>query len=480
MSPTAQIAEYIASRPTVPDEARAQALRVIVDSFACILSGAGSEVAPPMRAYLAQEEGAGTIPVLGTDLFATPQKAAFLNGTFGAALDYDDLLSPTHPSAVVVAALSSVGAAASGQDFIDAYAIGIEVGGKINAALGKGHSARGFHATATLSGFAAFAALAHLLRLDAGQIGLGLGIVATRAGGMMCQLGTMAKPMHSGFAAQLAVQAVQLVRAGVTVSPVSLEAKRGFFAIYGDETSNPNLIFPALGNPWTLLQPGSTLKKFPSCIAGHRAMAAVLDLRKQGLTVETMASMHVTVAPEALQPLMYSRPTTGLEGKFSMPYAMAVALADDRIGIRTFETAAVTRPEIAAIMDRITAEEDPQQVIEDPVSAALSWGFRGYARVTARTTDGREMIARVDLPPGHPKTPLGWDEIGDKFHDCAASAGFARAPAQGMLDLLMTLSQAEDVRQLLLKMHHEGGDNETESSDRNDVYGGNGAGGRVS
>ena len=381
--PTAQIAAYITSRPAVPYEVRAQALRVIVDSFACILSGAGSEVAPPMRAYLTQEEQGGSVPVLGTDLFATPQKAAFLNGTFGAALDYDDLLSPTHPSAVVVAALASVGAAASGQTFIDAYAIGIEVGGKINAALGKGHSARGFHATATLSGFAAFAALAHLLRLDAGQVRLGLGIVATRAGGMMCQLGTMAKPMHSGFAAQLAVQAVQLVRAGVTVSPISLEAKRGFFAVYGDETSDPDAIATALGNPWTLLQPGSTLKKFPSCIAGHRAMEAVLDLRRQGLTVDNMASMHVTVAPEALQPLMYSRPATGLEGKFSMPYAMAVALADDRIGIATFETPAVTRPEIAVIMDRITAVEDPMQMVEDPVSAALSWGFRGYARVTA-------------------------------------------------------------------------------------------------
>lgn len=454
MSPTAQIAEYIASRSIVPDEVRAQALRVIVDSFACILSGAGSEAAPPMRAYLAAEGEGGSVPVLGTDLFATPQKAAFLNGTFGAALDYDDLLSPTHPSAVVVAALSSVGAVATGQEFIDAYAIGIEVGGKINAALGKGHSARGFHATATLSGFAAFAELADLLRLEAEQIRLGLGIVATRAGGMMCQLGTMAKPMHSSFAAQLAVQAVQLVRAGVTVSPVALEAKRGFFAVYGDETSDPEAIVPGLGNPWTLLSPGSTLKRFPSCIAGHRAMAAVQELRRQGLSVDNMASMHVTVAPEALQPLMYTRPKTGLEGKFSMPYAVAVALHDDRIGIATFETPAVTRPEIAAVMDRITAEEDPQQMIEDPVSAALSWGFRGYARVTATLTDRRKMVARVDRPPGHPATPLSWDDIADKFRDCAASAGFAPEKRQAMFDTVFALPRAARVPDILANLHH--------------------------
>jgi len=452
--PTALIAEYIASRPAVPDEVRAQSLRVVMDSFACILSGAGSEVAPPMRAYLAQDEHSGPIPVLGTELFASPQKAAFLNGTFGAALDYDDLLSPTHPSAVVVAALSSVGSHSSGRDFIDAYAIGIEVGGKINAALGNGHSARGFHATATLSGFAAFAALAHLLRLNADQIQLGLGIVATRAGGMMCQLGTMAKPMHSGFAAQLAVQAVQLVRAGVTVSPVALEAKRGFFAIYGDDTSDPTAVVPALGNPWTILSPGSTLKRFPSCIAGHRAMAAVLALREQGLTVENMTSMHVTVAPEALQPLMYPRPKTGLEGKFSMPYAMAVALADDHIGIATFETPAVIRPHIATILDRITAVEDPQQMVEDPVSASLSWGFRGYARVTAKLADGRTLIARVDLPPGHPKTPLSWEELNDKLRDCAASAGFASERAQGVFERLMALAEAQDMTELLSLMHH--------------------------
>jgi len=451
MTATAAIADFVAARPDVPQPVRDAALRVIFDSFACILSGAGSEVAPPMRAYLAQEEGGGNVAVLGTELRATPQKAAFLNGTFGAALDYDDLLSPTHPSAVVVAALcSACSDDVSGPDFIDAYAVGIEVGSKIAKALGKGHSARGFHATATLSGFSAFAALAHLTRLDAAQVRAGLGFVATRAGGMMCNLGTMAKPAHSGFAAQLAVQAMQLARAGVTVSPVSLEAKRGFFAIYGDESSDPAAVAGQLGRSWALLDPGPTLKRFPSCIAGHRAMAAVLELRQQGLTAENMVSMAVTVAPEALQPLMYPRPATGLEAKFSMPYAMAAALVDDRIGIATFETPAATRPELQPVMDRIDAQEDPQQAVEDPVSAALSWGFRGYARVTATLADGRVIRSRVDVPPGHPKTPLSWDDLKDKFADCAQSAGLTTTSQA--IDLLEGFGTARTVMPALLAM----------------------------
>lgn len=448
---TAGIAAFIVrmQEAAPPEEARTRAARVIADSFACILSGAGSEVARPMLAYL-DRAPAGPAPVLGTARHVSPDVAALANGAFGAALDYDDLLSPTHPSAVVVATLASVAdGSVSGLRFIDAYLVGIEVGAKIAAALGRGHSARGFHATATLTGFSAFAALAHLERLPAEAIERGIGLVATSSGGLLCNLGTMAKPLHSGLAAQRAIVARDLALLGVTVSPTSLEVRNGFFQAYGDEESDAGRIAASLGSPWSVLEPGSTLKRFPSCIAGHRAIAAVRDLKRQGLEPENLVALDVSVAPGALQPLMYPRPETGLEAKFSMPYAMAAALVDNSLAIATFETPSTGRADLAAVMDRITAWEDPAQVEEDPVAANLSWGFRGYARVTATLTDGRTLQSRVDVPPGHPSTPLDWDDLREKFLDCAGSAGLPAPRADEALSALRNLAKQPDILAIL-------------------------------
>ncbi|SDN41256.1 MmgE/PrpD family protein [Ensifer sp. YR511] len=449
---TAAIARFVSTLRSedFPREAVERAKMIVADSFACILSGAGSEVAPTMLAYIDEAPG-GAVPILGTTRRATPQLAALVNGTFAAALDYDDLMTPVHPSAVVVTALCSElgGGTVSGKRFLEAYIVGIEVGAKIASAIGRGHSGRGFHATATLCGFSSFAAIAYLKALSATQIEHGLGIVATNSGGLLCSLGTMAKPFHSGLAARLAVDAEALTRLGFTASPVALEAERGFFAAYGDENSDANLIEASLGRPWAVIDPGATLKRFPSCIAGHRAMAAVLDLKKLGATAGNVENIEVAVAPGALQPLMYPKPETGLQSKFSMQYAVAAALVDDRVGIVTFETDATQREAVKDVMSRIHAWEDPQQAVEDPVSANLSWGYRGYARVTATLKDGRVLRQRIDVPPGHPSNPLDWSDLGDKMRDCAASVGLPPEKAALAFEALRELDTLPDVNAVI-------------------------------
>src|SRR5690606_31298915 len=91
-----------------PPETIDKAKKVIADTFAVILAGADSEVAEPLMRYLDMaNEAHGTVPVLGTSRKASPELSALINGTFGHALDFDDVLSmmPAHPSAIIVAAL---------------------------------------------------------------------------------------------------------------------------------------------------------------------------------------------------------------------------------------------------------------------------------------------------------------------------------------------------------------------------------------
>jgi 2-methylcitrate dehydratase PrpD len=452
---TAALAEFIAQDDlaSLPRAGYEQARRVIADSLACMLAGAGSELSASMLAYLGQP-GGGACPVIGTRGAATPQMAAFANGTHGAALDYDDLLGSLHPSVVIVAALISSldSSSVSGQSFIDAYIIGIEVGAKLAKALGKGHPQRGYHVTSTLSGFAAFAAVARLRGLNQPQIARGLSLVATQASGLLCQLGTTAKPMHSGFAARIAVDVEHLLAAGFDAAPDALEARRGFFEALGDMGSDPAALASSLAQPWAVVEPGSTLKKFASSVAGHRAMAAVLELKRLGLRADNVTSISCAVAPGALRPMGYPRPGNAFESKFSMPYAIAAALLDDPLGIASFETVATQRPAAQALMERIHAWEDPQQAVEDPASANLSWGYRGYARVTAHLSDGRTLSARVDVAPGSASQPLTWEDLRHKFVDCAACVNLGATAAMECFAELQALDRCGDVRSLLQKL----------------------------
>ena len=315
---THHVADFIQTASLGEDQSALfdKAEKVITDTFAAILSGAGSEVAPPILRYL---EGAGNVgdrPVLGTHVTTSPEAAALLNGTFGAALDFDDVLSmmPGHPSAVVVSSLCATapGEAISGARFIDAYVIGIEVGAKIGTGIGFEHYRRGFHATGTLGVFAALAAIARLRRLPADTITTAFGLAASMASGLQINFGTMTKPLHSGLAARAAIASCNLAEAGFTASQSVLEGKAGFFAAYGTAESDPERTVAALGKPWVVLSPSMTTKKYSCCVATHRAIDGLLKIKETlGISPETLGKVTCRVPPGALTPLPYNRPRTG-------------------------------------------------------------------------------------------------------------------------------------------------------------------------
>ena len=95
MGATSAIAEFIVNTSIAdfPAASTEKAKKAIADTFAVIIAGAGSEVAEPLRKYLAAAHAPGTVPILGTQMTAAPETAALINGTYGHALDYDDVLS---------------------------------------------------------------------------------------------------------------------------------------------------------------------------------------------------------------------------------------------------------------------------------------------------------------------------------------------------------------------------------------------------
>jgi 2-methylcitrate dehydratase PrpD len=437
----------------LPEGAVEKAKRVIADTLAVILAGAGSELAGPLLRYAELSGEKGTSPVFGTTRTSAPEIAALVNGAFGHALDFDDVLSmmPAHPSAVILPALcaSLDGEPVSGAKLIEAYALGIEVGGKIGLGITVAHYHRGFHGTGTLGIFSALGALAKLQRLDIGTTRTAFGIASSMASGLQRNFGTMTKPLHTGWAARSALAAIRLAACGYTAAPDVLEAKAGFFAAYGGEHSDPAVTAASLGNPWVLVDPGIALKKFPCCYASHRGMDGVLELkRRHTFSAGDVEKLTCLMPPGGMRALIYPRPVTGLEGKFSLEYALAAGLIDGSYGLWTFTDEAVQRPEVASMLARVLAKEDPRCAGSDPLFESRSPGSRGFVEVEIALKNGIRDAVRIDHPPGHPSRELAWDDIHAKFMDCAAHARLPADRARRAFDLIRTLEKLDDVAKM--------------------------------
>ncbi|HKF79067.1 MAG TPA: MmgE/PrpD family protein [Candidatus Dormibacteraeota bacterium] len=449
MGTTSDIAAWVAgaSIETMPPEVLAPARDAIVDTVGVILAGLDEPVSRIAAETVAEDGGAAQASWLGTDLRTTAESAAFLNGISGHALDYDDVsVSVTgHPSVVVLpAALATAElTGASGAAVLEAYVVGVEVMAALGRAIGPAHYRTGWHATSTLGALGAAVAAGRLLRLDAPRLAAALGVAVSQASGSRRNFGTMTKPFHAGHAARCGVAAARLAGRGLTADPAAIEAPLGLFDLLAYGEGHPEAVGPSLGNPYDLAAAGLSVKKYPCCFAIHRAADAVLDLRAaRRLDPDEIDAVEVTAPVGAVSPLIHDRPATGLEGKFSMQYALAAALLDGGLGLSGFSDAAVGRPDAQRLLARVTVREDPSiPVGPNPIE-------EGHVTVVLRLRGGESVARRVDQPRGAPAHPLAAGELSAKFRDCAARA-LGPEQAEAALARLRAIEREPDVRALV-------------------------------
>jgi len=426
MGLTQDIARFVAKTryPDLPQEVVQLARGFILDGLGVALAGSTDECSRIVQEQIRQMNGRKEAVILGTPLSAPAAKAALANGVAGHAMDYDDTqLSTskeavygllTHPTTPVLAAVLAVGEKEkiSGRDLVLAYVLGVEVECRIADAIHPRHYQSGFHSTATMGGLGAAMAVGKILHLKEEPLMRTLGIAASMASGLRENIGTMTKPLHAGRAAENGVTAALLARDGFTAANDILEARRGFFnAMAGgyDDTK----IHGRLGAPYFMREPGISIKPYPSGSLSHPAQDLILDLVKEhDLRADDIARIDVGTNSNVPNALIYPMPKTALEGKFSIPFCMAIAVLEGKAGIAQFQDRKVRDKRVIELMKRVTLYVDDE--LEN----------LGYDQVRSRVRialkNGRTIEGRYDVARGHPEKPMSWAELGDKFRDCAA------------------------------------------------------------
>jgi 2-methylcitrate dehydratase PrpD len=421
----------------------------ILDGFGLALAGSAAQSGPISRRYV-QSLGIcdAKSTVMGTLLKCAPRFAAFVNGVSMHADDFDDTqlaIAPdrvygllTHPTSPLLPAVFATAEVipVTGKQFLAAYHVGVEVETKIAEAISPRHYTDGFHSTGTCGSFGSTAACAKLRALTLQETVFAFGIAGAEAGGLRENFGTMTKPFQAGHAAENGVAAVDLARLGWTAAPQILEAGRGFFHAYGG-SYDPSAIMNHLGNPWTFITPGVSIKPYPSGSLTHPAMTAALRLiQKYDIKPDQIEKVDVGTNSNMPNALIHHRPQTALQAKFSMEFCIALLALTRKATLVQFTDAYVQRPEVQEMIKRVDFYVDP---------VAEHAGFdKMTSLVTFHVKDGRTLKDQADFAKGSPAIPMTFDEVAEKFYGCAAFANWPKSKADAIVEFVATLENQSD------------------------------------
>jgi len=459
---TRQIAQHAASLEfdALPRELVDLIKQIVLDTIGVVIGASG--LAPEARIVADYVQAMGGHPestVLGFGFKAPAPWAAFVNGSLGHMLDYDDVGAGGHVGIATVpvgfAVAEKVGRV-SGRDLITAIAAGTDLHTRLDLAvrLPDWTMTEGWFAT-QLFGFLSGALTAGRLRgFNDEQIENALGIAFTQVSGsrqMAVGASTDLRSMQAGFSGQGAVMAAELAGRGMVGSKEIIEGRYGLYKTYVRNEPAWSALTEGLGTSFPLLDEHG-FKVWPACGYTRATNAATLRLRQENRLkpddVESITVIGGTGATRLLsEPIeLKRRPQLSIDGKYSIPFTTAVMMVRGNVTLRDYTEEGLCDPVVLAMADRVSYRADPDAALPIGGQSALS-----RPTVEIRTRDGRVLRCQPDGVPGDPAHPVQWDLLETKFRDCISFAhrSLIARGAEQMIDLVHDLDRLDDASEIL-------------------------------
>ena len=166
--------------------------------------------------------------------------------------------------------------------------------------------------------------------------------------------------------------------------------------------------------------------------------AAVLDAAGRAIA-DTLGGMLAGVSTEPI--LVYERPSTPSQSKFSLQYGAAVTMLHGDYGPDRFNDAELNSPALQDMLSRVSMSFDSAISDETAASPAI---------ITIRTKGGKTFSIKREKPVGGPDEPLSEAELKAKFSSCCR-ATLGPDEAERLFGLLRDLPNAEGLWTLLAR-----------------------------
>jgi 2-methylcitrate dehydratase PrpD len=385
-----------------------------------------------VHATLTSWECSGTCTAIGHERALDAGGAALVNGTAAHGEDFDDTFEggPVHAGAVIVPAVLAVSERErlQGKDALAGIAVGAELMCRASLVAPKRIHKAGFHPTAVLGALAAAAGVATALRLSEREFVNALGIVGSMASGIIEYLaeGTWTKRLHAGWAAQSAIRAANLARAGFIGPRTVLEGTHGFYQAFAHTTDGDwKKLLDGFGNRWVAnsiaFKPyacGTMTQPYVDCA---RRLAQRIDVAQITDVVCEAAegTVHRLWEPLAAK----QRPPNAYAGKFSSPYCIAAGFILGHAGLDAFTEERVRDQRLVSLAGKVRYQIDPNNPYPDE--------FTGHVKVTLK--NGQTLEERQPHMRGGAHEPLSRADIEEKFRLNCAYGGWNDAQAERFL-----------------------------------------------
>ena len=416
MGITAELCEKIVATgwDDLSEEAIQRTRRIMLDGIAVAVAGTIQEEAPEVLAkHVRNLGGTPTSTVINFGFKTSPVEAAYVNGAAMHVLDFEPMWQPAnHQVSTTLPAILALAEQrqSDGRDCLTAMVKGIEIMGWIREASHQDDiKTVRFHPPGLVGPLGAAIASSHMIGLDVEKLRCAVGIVASRAGSILANVGTMSKSTNCGHAVSEGVDAALLAECGFTANPDVIEHPRGYVASYFDERFKLEELLN-YGPPFRVTSPGYAIKMFPSQFGTHFVITAGLDLREK--IGDPARIEHVKLTTPIMAYIDRPCPKDGLDGKFSWQYTTACALLDGKVVMDSFTNERRFSEDMEAMLGRIDVE------MRDDITGNFD---EMHVVAEATLSDGTTVSTRCDGPRGKWGTPpIPEEDHLVKVRDCLA------------------------------------------------------------
>ena len=400
--------------------------RCFMDGLAVIIAGTEQPALKIMEDMLTRLDYPNESRLLGKGNISLPvELAARWNGLAGHAMDWDDtqlskgedrlyglLTHPTIPPLASGIAVADKIKNVSGKKFIEAFVTGVEIECKLNEIINPNHYVKGFHSSGTFGTFGAVTTASKLLELNEEQYANALGIAVSLAAGIRVNFGTMTKPLHVGRAAENGVTAALLAQKGFTANKEAFDGPWGYIQVAG-QTGTPDPTLATFGEPFSIVDPGVSIKPYPSGVLTHPSMDAMKKIMlENNIGPNDIKHVKLFAGNNILGPIRYTIARNELEGKFSMAFLLSAIIISGQAGKKEFTDDFVQSQEVQDMQKKVSTHYD--EAIEKLGVDKIR------SRIEVETQSGDIYSINADENyRGGPDNPLSEEELENKFEVCA-------------------------------------------------------------
>jgi len=432
-----------------PPDVVAKAKSIMLDAIGLCFATTDMEYSDISYRLVQGFGGAAESTVIGRSRKVPAVWAVLVNGVQIHGHDYDDTHagSVAHTAPVIAPIALAFGERnhLEGFKILESLLLGLEFDCRVGLASRGGFHKRGFHTTALAGAMGGVVAAAKALDLDPGQTCHAQGIAGSTAAGLReayLSGGSWTKMLHPAWAAHGAAMAALMAQQGYTGTPTVYEGRFGLFKSHlSPADADYAALLDDLGNRWEIRN--IDFKPYPCGVINHAFIESVFKLQqRQDIAVDAIKQVVCHIHPDAAQTVCEPipskrRPESGYHAKFSLPFAVAAALVDREVSLKTFTDAKVKDPEILKVADRVEYQIDPQS----PYPATYP------GKIEIKMTDGRVFTHHQPHNKGSRENPMTEAEIREKFYSNALHK-ITRAQADELYNCVVDLEDLKDPSKL--------------------------------